>query len=98
MKKSLALILGLCIFLSACTAGNPTETIGDTTTIPTTSSQTTANTAPAETGGTDETTEPSVPDSTQAGDSSEPTEATHPAAPPQNCHRSQNACSGAESQ
>ena len=79
MKKSLALILGLCIFLPACTAGNPTETIGDPT-LPPTSSQTTATTAPAETGGTDETTEPSVPDSTQAGDSSEPTEATHPAA------------------
>ena len=80
MKKSLALILGLCIFLSACTAGNPTETIGDPTTIPPTSSQTTATTAPAETGGTDETAEPSVPDSTQASESSEPTEATHPAA------------------
>ena len=80
MKKSLALILGLCIILSACTAGNPTETIGDPTTIPPTSSQTTATTAPAETGGTDETAEPSVPDSTQASESSEPTEATHPAA------------------
>ena len=78
MKKSLALILGLCIFLSACTAGNPTETIGDPT-LPPTSSQTTATTAPAETGGTDETAEPSVPDSTQASESSEPTEATHPA-------------------
>ena len=79
MKKSLALILGLCIFLSACTVGNPTETIGDPT-LPPTSSQTTATTAPAETGGTDETAEPSVPDSTQAGESSEPTEATHHAA------------------
>lgn len=79
MKKSLALILGLCIFLPACTVGNPTETIGDPT-LPPTSSQTTATTAPAETGGTDETAEPSVPDSTQAGESSEPTEATHPAA------------------
>lgn len=79
MKKSLALILGLCIFLSACTAGNPTETIGDPT-LPPTSSQTTATTAPAETGGADETAEPSVPDSTQASESSEPTEATHPAA------------------
>lgn len=79
MKKSLALILGLCILLSACTVGNPTETIGDPT-LPPTSSQTTATTAPAETGGTDETAEPSVPDSTQAGESSEPTEATHPAA------------------
>ena len=79
MKKSLALILGLCILLSACTVGNPTETIGDPT-LPPTSSQTTATTAPAETGGTDETAEHSVPDSTQAGESSEPTEATHPAA------------------
>lgn len=79
MKKSLALILGLCILLSACTVGNPTETIGDPT-LPPTSSQTTATTAPAETGGTDETAEPSVPDSTQASESSEPTEATHPAA------------------
>ena len=76
MKKSLALILGLCIFLSACTAGNPPETIGDLTTTPPTSSQTTATTAPAETGEA----EPSVPDSTQASESSEPTEATHPAA------------------
>lgn len=80
MKKSLALILGLCIFLSACTAGNPTETIGEPITTPPTSSQTTATTAPAEIGGTDEIAEPSVPDSTQASDSSEPTEATHPAA------------------
>ena len=80
MKKSLALILGLCIFLSACTAGNGPETIGDPTTTPPTSSQTTATTAPAETGGTDETAEPSVPDSTPAGESSEPTEATHHAA------------------
>ena len=79
MKKSLALILGLCIFLSACTAGNPTETIGDPT-LPPTSSHTTATTAPVETGGADETAEPSVPDSTQASESSEPTEATHPAA------------------
>ena len=79
MKKSLALILGLCIFLSACTAGNPTETIGDPT-LPPTSSHTTATTTPVETGGADETAEPSVPDSTQASESSEPTEATHPAA------------------
>lgn len=79
MKKSLALILGLCIFLSACTAGNPSETIGDPTTPPT-SSQTTATTAPAETGGTDETLKPSVPDSTQPSDTSDPTEATCPAA------------------
>lgn len=79
MKKSLALILGLCIFLSACTAGNPPKTIGDPT-IPPTSSQTTATTAPAETGGTDETLEPSVPDSTQPSDTSDPTEATCPAA------------------
>ena len=79
MKKSLALILGLCIFLSACTAGNPTETIGDPT-LPPTSSQTTATTAPAETGGADETAEPSVPDSTQPSETSDPTEATHPAA------------------
>ena len=79
MKKSLALILGLCIFLSACTAGNPTETIGDPT-LPPTSSQTTATTAPAETGGTDETVDPSRPDGTQPSDTSEPTEATHPAA------------------
>lgn len=78
MKKSLALILGLCIFLSACTAGNGPETIGDPTTAPPTLSQTTATTAPAETGGTDETTAPSVPDSTQVSDISDPTEATQP--------------------
>ena len=78
MKKSLALILGLCIFLSACTAGVEPETIGDPTTTPPTLSQTTATTAPAETGGTDETTVPSVPDSTQASDVSDPTEATQP--------------------
>lgn len=78
MKKSLALILGLSIFLSACTAGNGHETIGDPTTTPPTLSQTTATTAPVETGGTDETTAPSILDSTQASDTSEPTEATQP--------------------
>lgn len=78
MKKSLALILGLCIFLSACTAGNGPEIIDAPTTTPPTLSQTTATTAPAETGGTDETTVPSVPDSTQASDVSDPTEATQP--------------------
>ena len=80
MKKSLALILGLCIFLSACTAGNGPETIGDPTTTPPTSSQTTATTAPAETGGADETVAPSRPDGTQPIETSEPTEATRPAA------------------
>lgn len=78
MKKSLALILELCIFLSACTAGNGPETIGDPTTTPPTSSQTTATTAPAETGGADETVDPSRPNGTQPSDTSEPTEATQP--------------------
>ena len=78
MKKSLALILGLCIFLSACTAGNGSETIGDPTTTPPTSSQTTATTAPAETGDADETVDPSRPDGMQPSDTSEPTEATQP--------------------
>ena len=73
MKKSLALILGLCICLSACAAGNPTETIGDPTTIPPASSQTRATTAPAETGGTDETVEPKE---TEA-----PVNPSHPATP-----------------
>ena len=80
MKKSLALILGLCILLSACTAGNGSEIIGDPTTTPPTLSQTTATTAPAETGGTDETAEPSKLDGTLPSESSELTEATHPAA------------------
>lgn len=74
MKKSLALILGLCIFLSAYTAGDQTEIIGDPTTTPPTSSQPTATTAPAETGGPDETVGPSVPNSTQPSDSSNSTE------------------------
>lgn len=78
MKKSLALTIGLCIFLSACTTGNGPETIVDPTTTPPTLSQTTATTAPAETGGTDETTVPSTPDSMQASDASDPTEATQP--------------------
>ena len=73
MKKSLALILGLCIFLSACTAGNGPETIGDPTTTPSTSSQTTATTAPAETGGTNETLEPK--------ETEPPVNPSHPATP-----------------
>lgn len=78
MKKSLALILGLCIFLSACTADNPPEIIGNPTTTPPTSSQTTATTAPAETGCTDETVDSSKTDSTQPSNSSDQTEATQP--------------------
>lgn len=66
MKKSLALILGLCIFISACTAGNGPETIGDPTTTPSTSSQTTATSAPAETSCTTNTTGPSVTENTQS--------------------------------
>ena len=66
MKKSLALILGLCIFLSACSAGDHTEIIDNPTTTPPTMSQTTATTAPAGTGGTDETVDPTEPDSTQS--------------------------------
>ena len=73
IKKSLALILGLCIFLSACTAGNGPETIGDPTTTPPTSSQTTATTAPAETGGTNETLEPK--------ETEPPVNPSHPATP-----------------
>ena len=78
MKKSLILILGLCIFLSACTADNPHETTGDPATAPPASSQTTATTAIAETGDADETVDPSRPDGTQPSDTSEPTEATQP--------------------
>ena len=78
MKKSLALILGLCIFLSACTAGNGSETIGNPTTTPPTTSKTTATTAPAETGGYDETREPFGQDKIPSSDTSEPTEATQP--------------------
>lgn len=80
MKKSLALILWLSIFLSACAPEGQSETVGDPTTTPPTLSQTTATAAPAEIGGTDEAVDPSIPDGTQPSETSEPTEATRPAA------------------
>ena len=66
MKKSLALIIGLCIILTACTAGKPPEIIGDPTTTPPTSSQTTATTAHTETSCNTNTTDPSVTENTQS--------------------------------
>ena len=85
MKKSLILILGLCIFLSACTADNPHETTGDPATAPPASSQTTVTTAPAETGGFAESTGPSVPDSTHPSDAFAPTEIKQPSVTDPSC-------------